>query len=61
MIASVTATVYDTDANVTISATTLAVTEGVNAAYTVVLGTEPTGDVTVRAISSPDVFVCWHR
>ena len=56
-IASVTATVHDTDANVTISATTLAVTEGANAAYTVVLGTVPTGAVTVRAISSPAVFV----
>ena len=45
---SVTATESDNDtAGVTVKPTTLAVTEGSNAKYTVVLDTKPSGDVTI--------------
>ena len=58
-LSSVTVTVTDNDLDVTISPTTLAVAEAgeTTDTYTVVLGTMPAGDVTMRANSSPDVFV----
>ena len=55
---SVTVTVIDRDADVTVSPTTLAVTEGgTTAEYTVALGTMPAGEVTMELQFGADVNV----
>ena len=54
-VATATATIVDDDARgVTVSPTKLEVTEGGSDGYTVVLGSQPTGDVTVEAAASGD-------
>ena len=55
--ASLTATEVDNDKGIVLSATTLSVTEGGSATYTVALSVVPTGDVTVALTATGDAGI----